>query len=124
MYFYLIAAVAALGGLLFGYDTGVISGALLFVRQVMALSPTLQGVVVAIALAGAAIGASMAGYISDRAGRRRVILSAGLLFIAGVAISAVAGQGTGKLAIKYELIWKPTDRNVTPGFAKIGGSTA
>ena len=66
MYFYLIAAVAALGGLLFGYDTGVISGALLFIRQVMALSPTMQGVVVAIALAGAAIGAATAGYLSDR----------------------------------------------------------
>jgi SP family galactose:H+ symporter-like MFS transporter len=90
MYFYLIAAVAALGGLLFGYDTGVISGALLFIRQVMSLSPTLQGLVVAIALAGAAIGAALAGYISDRAGRRRVILTAGLLFIVGAVISAVA----------------------------------
>ena len=90
MYFYFIAAVAALGGLLFGYDTGVISGALLFIRQVMSLSPTMQGVVVAIALAGAAVGAAMAGQLSDRAGRRRVILGAGVLFIAGAVISAVA----------------------------------
>ncbi len=90
MYFYFIAAVAALGGLLFGYDTGVISGALLFIRQAMSLSSTLQGVVVAIALAGAAVGAAMAGHLSDRAGRRRVILGAGLLFIAGALISAVA----------------------------------
>ena len=90
MNFYLIAAVAALGGLLFGYDTGVISGALLFIRKVMSLSATMQGVVVAIALAGAAIGAAMAGYLSDRAGRRRVILGAGLLFIAGAVISAAA----------------------------------
>jgi SP family galactose:H+ symporter-like MFS transporter len=94
MYFYLIASVAALGGLLFGYDTGVISGALLFIRQVMALSPTMQGLVVAIALAGAAIGAAIAGYISDRAGRRPVILGAGLLFIAGAVLSAVAGNVT------------------------------
>jgi SP family galactose:H+ symporter-like MFS transporter len=90
MYFYLIASVAALGGLLFGYDTGVISGALLFIRQVMSLSPTLQGIVVAIALAGAAVGAAIAGIISDRAGRRPVILGAGLLFIAGAVISAIA----------------------------------
>ncbi len=90
MYFYFIAAVAALGGLLFGYDTGVISGALLFIRQVMSLSPTMQGVVVAIALAGAAVGAAMAGQLSDRAGRRRVILGAGVLFVAGALISAVA----------------------------------
>jgi SP family galactose:H+ symporter-like MFS transporter len=94
MYFYLISAVAALGGLLFGYDTGVISGALLFIRQVMSLSPTLQGIVVAIALAGAAIGAAMAGYLSDRIGRRRVILTAGLLFIAGAIVSAIAQEVT------------------------------
>ena len=90
MHFYVIAGVAALGGLLFGYDTGVISGALLFIRQVMSLSPTLQGIVVAIALAGATIAAAVAGYLSDLMGRRRVILSAGLLFIAGAIISAVA----------------------------------
>src|ERR1700679_829218 len=94
MYFYLIASVAALGGVLFGYDTGVISGALLFIRQVMALSPTMQGMVVAIALAGAAIGAAIDGYISDRAGRCPVILAAGLLFIAGAIISAVAQEFT------------------------------
>jgi sugar porter (SP) family MFS transporter len=94
MYFYVIATVAALGGLLFGYDTGVISGALLFVRQVMSLSPTLQGIVVAIALAGAAIGAAMAGYLSDRAGRRSVIFFAGLLFIAGAILSAFAQDVT------------------------------
>lgn len=90
MKFYLIAAVAALGGLLFGYDTGVISGALLFIRQEMSLSATLEGIVVAIALAGAAIGAAVAGYPSDHFGRRRVILGAGLLFIAGAVISASA----------------------------------
>jgi sugar porter (SP) family MFS transporter len=90
MNLYLIAGVAALGGLLFGYDTGVISAALLFIRQVMSLSPTMQGVVVAIALAGAAVGAAMAGQISDRVGRRRAILGAGLLFVAGAVMSALA----------------------------------
>jgi MFS transporter, SP family, galactose:H+ symporter len=90
MSFYLIASVAALGGLLFGYDTGVISGALVFIRHVMSLSPTMQGIVVGIALGGAAIGAAFVGYLSDRAGRRRVILCAGLMFIAGAVISAVA----------------------------------
>jgi len=73
MSFYFIAGIAALGGLLFGYDTGVISGALLFLREELALSPTMQGIVVAIVLAGAAIGATAAGASSDRFGRRRVI---------------------------------------------------
>ena len=103
MSFYLIAAVAALGGLLFGYDTGVISSALIFIRHVMSLSSAMQGVVVAIALAGAAIGAAMAGYLSDRAGRRRVILGAGLLFIVGALISALA-QGVAVLLIGRFLV--------------------
>jgi len=92
MSFYFIAGIAALGGLLFGYDTGVISGALLFIRDEMALSPTVQGIVVAIVLAGAVIGAAAAGTFSDRFGRRRVILAAALLFIAGGILSAVAAE--------------------------------
>jgi MFS family permease len=68
MSFHLIAGVAALGGLLF----------------------TMQGIVVAIVLAGAVIGSAAAGSLSDRFGRRPVILCAGLLFIAGALFSAVA----------------------------------
>ena len=63
----------------------------------------MQGVVVAIALAGAAIGAATAGYLSDRNGRRLVILGAGLLFIAGALISAVA-QGVVVLVIGRFLV--------------------
>jgi MFS transporter, SP family, galactose:H+ symporter len=90
MSFYFIAGVAALGGLLFGYDTGVISGALLFIREAFALSATMQGILVAIVLAGAAIGAAGAGFLSDRFGRRRVILAAALLFVLGAVLSALA----------------------------------
>jgi sugar porter (SP) family MFS transporter len=94
MSFYFVAGVAALGGLLFGYDTGVISGALLFIREALALSPTMQGILVAIVLAGAAVGAAGAGALSDRFGRRRVILVAALLFVAGAVLSAVAAELT------------------------------
>ena len=92
MSFQFIAGIAALGGLLFGYDTGVISGALLFIREVMHLPTTMQGIVVGIALAGAAIGAGFAGLLSDRFGRRRVILASALLFVAGAIISALAAD--------------------------------
>jgi SP family galactose:H+ symporter-like MFS transporter len=87
---YPIAGIAALGGLLFGYDTGVISGALLFIRTEFGLSPALQGLVAGIALIGAAAGAAVAGGLSDRFGRRMVIMSTGLVFIAGALISALA----------------------------------
>lgn len=101
MSFYFIAGVAALGGLLFGYDTGVISGALLFIRDALALSPTMQGIVVAIVLAGAAIGAAAAGTLSDRFGRRRVILAAAVLFVAGAIFSAVAAELTSLLIGRF-----------------------
>ena len=101
MPFRLVAFVAALGGLLFGYDTGVISGALLFIRQVMPLSRSMQGLVVAIAPAGAAIGAAGAGLLSDKVGRRRVILWAALLFIAGAVLSGVASEVTVLLTGRF-----------------------
>src|SRR4030095_14139853 len=71
MSFSLIAAIAALGGLLFGYDTGVISGALLFIRTEFHLTPGAEGLVAGIALAGAAGGAAFGRGLSDRFGRRR-----------------------------------------------------
>ncbi|MGI3900670.1 MAG: sugar porter family MFS transporter [Janthinobacterium lividum] len=86
----LIAATAALGGLLFGYDTGVISGALLFLRDAFQLSPLMQGVVTSIALLGAAVAAAFAGSVSDRYGRRPVILVTALIFVVGSLVSAFA----------------------------------
>ena len=86
----LIAATAALGGLLFGYDTGVISGALLFLRDAFQLSPFMQGVVTSIALAGAALGAAAAGDLADRFGRRPIILVTALIFVLGSLVSAFA----------------------------------
>jgi sugar porter (SP) family MFS transporter len=86
----LIAATAALGGLLFGYDTGVISGALLFLRDAFDLSPLMQGVVTSIALLGAAVGAAFAGGLSDRYGRRPIILATAVIFVVGSLLSASA----------------------------------
>ena len=94
MHVALIAATAALGGLLFGYDTGVISGALLFLRQAFHLSSLMQGVVTSIALAGATIGAAFAGQLADRLGRRLVLLGTATISVVGGLISALAGSLT------------------------------
>lgn len=85
-----IAIVAGLGGLLFGYDTGVISGALLYIRESFNLSGAMQGVVVAVTLAGAALGAAFAGALADALGRRIVLLFTGLVFVAGALLCAAA----------------------------------
>ena len=92
MSFTFIAIIAGLGGLLFGYDTGVISGAILYIRHIFHLTPTTEGIVVAIALAAAALGAAFAGTLSDSFGRRIVLLVTAVIFVAGALLSAIASN--------------------------------
>ena len=92
MHIVVIAATAALGGLLFGYDTGVISGALLFLRTAFHLSSLMAGVVTSTALAGAAAGAGFAGRLADRFGRRPILLATATVFVVGAIVSALAGS--------------------------------
>jgi SP family sugar:H+ symporter-like MFS transporter len=80
----------ALGGVLFGYDTGVISGALLFIPNAFKLSPFLQGAIVASLLLGAMIGAAFAGRLSDRLGRRLLIIIAAVIFTVGALLAAAS----------------------------------
>ena len=80
---YVVASVAALGGLLFGYDTGVISGALLFIKQDFDLNPFVEGFIVSSLLLGAMVGAGVSGALSDRLGRRTIILGAAIIFAIG-----------------------------------------
>lgn len=92
MRFILVAAVASLGGLLFGFDTGVISGALLFIKNDFTLSATMQGVVTSMVLVGAVIGAAVGGPLTDRFGRKPIIIVMAVLFAVGSLLSAAAGS--------------------------------
>jgi sugar porter (SP) family MFS transporter len=83
-------AVAALGGLLFGFDTGVISGAILFISKQFHLTAWSNGLVVSAVLLGALMGAILSGRVSDYFGRRRLLLGLGVVFILGTLLTAVA----------------------------------
>jgi len=87
---YIAAAISALGGMLFGYDTGVISGAILFIQQDFALSPTLEEVVVSSVVLGAMFGAVAGGTLTDRFGRRIVLMLTAALFALGAVGTALS----------------------------------
>jgi sugar porter (SP) family MFS transporter len=84
------AGFAALGGLLFGYDTGVISGALIFIRKQFGLSTFQQELVVSVVLIGAAVGALSGGRLADIFGRRFMLLITALIFVTGALVCAAA----------------------------------
>ena len=93
---YLAAAISALGGLLFGYDTGVISGAILFIQHDFSLSASIEEVVVSAVLLGALVGAAAGGILADRLGRRRLLMLTALVFGLG-ALGAALALGTAWL---------------------------
>src|SRR6266852_3084502 len=79
-YLYLPAMVAAIGGLLFGFDTAVINGAIVFIKQQFGLSDSQTEIAASSLLLGCVVGASIAAFTSDRFGRKRVLLGAASLF--------------------------------------------
>ena len=88
-YVYALAAAAALGGLLFGYDTGVISGVIGFLTERFRLDEVTQGWAVSNVLIGCMIGASVAGTLSDRFGRKKMLIVAAVLFAVSAVTSAL-----------------------------------
>ena len=87
---FIAALFAALGGLLFGYDTGVISGALIFIKREFGLTTAAEEIVVSGVLLGATIGAIIGGKAADFFGRRKVLLVTAAIFGIGALTSAIA----------------------------------
>ena len=85
-----IAAVASTGGLLFGFDTGVISGALPFLKEHWALDSNQMEWITTAALIGAVLGAASSGRITDIFGRKKVILVTSVIFAAGSILTGAA----------------------------------
>jgi sugar porter (SP) family MFS transporter len=85
-----ISSIAALGGVLYGYDMGIIAAAVIFVKHSFSLSTELEELVVSIVLIGAMAGALIGGAVADRIGRRATLVWASAIFIAGSLLAPLS----------------------------------
>ena len=85
---FIYSIIAALGGLLFGFDTGVISGAIPFIRVEFELTAYQEGFAVSNLMIACTFGALIAGLIADWAGRKKVLILCSLLFLISAVFSA------------------------------------
>lgn len=85
-----VSSIAALGGVLYGYDMGIIAAAAIFVKRTFAISTLMEELVVSIVLIGAMIGAMAGGAIADQIGRRATLVWAGIVFIAGSVLAPLS----------------------------------
>lgn len=92
IFIYVVASIAALAGLLFGYDTGVISGAILFIEPQFHLSPGQKGLVVSGVLIGATASSILSGRLADLFGRKRILFVISILFAIGSLACAMANS--------------------------------
>ena len=101
VYVLVVTLVAALGGLLFGYDTAVISGAIGYLKDYFKLDPSAEGFAAACALAGCAAGAGFAGFLSDRFGRKKVLILAALAFFISAIGTALPRTLTEYIVFRF-----------------------
>lgn len=87
---FMVSLIAALAGLLFGFDTGIISGALLFIEKQFVLSTGAKELIVSSVLIGAMLGSLSSGSLTDRFGRRKVMLIIATIFIIGTLTASFA----------------------------------
>jgi major inositol transporter-like SP family MFS transporter len=99
----LITVIATFGGLLFGYDTGVINGALPYMSKDLGLTAVTEGMVTSSLLLGAALGAVAGGRLSDARGRRRTILTLAVLFFVGALGATLAPTTTVMIVARFVL---------------------
>lgn len=85
-----VCFIAGLGGVLYGFDMGIIAAALVFLRTTFALSTRMEEAVVSIVLVGAMSGAFLGGIIADRIGRRATLVWGAVLFILGSILAPTA----------------------------------
>jgi len=90
LYVYFLTVFAAIGGFLFGYDTGVISGAMILIKQEFNLSSFWQELIVSATIGAAILGALLGGFLNQRLGRKPVLVASAMVFTVGAVVMGVA----------------------------------
>ena len=98
-----LAIVAAIGGFLFGYDTGIISGALLYVKKDLHAGTFAQQAFVGSLLVGAIVGAALSGFSADALSRRRTKIISGTVYVVGALASAASQTSAELIAARFVL---------------------
>ena len=87
---YFLTAFAAIGGFLFGYDTGVISGAMILIKEEFRLTPFWQELVVSVTIGTAIVGSFLGGFLNQRFGRKPMLITSAMVFTVGAAVMGIA----------------------------------
>lgn len=90
LYVYFLTVFAAIGGFLFGYDTGVISGAMILIKQEFDLSSFWQELIVSVTIGAAILGALLGGFLNQRLGRKPLLVVSAMVFTVGAVVMGVA----------------------------------
>jgi len=98
-----MAIVAAMGGLLFGFDTGVISGAIPFLQQDFGITDSSIELITTAGLLGAIIGALIGGSLTDKLGRRKILMASGVVFAVGALWSGFSANPSSLIAARLFL---------------------
>lgn len=90
LYVYFLTVFAAIGGFLFGYDTGVISGAMILIKQEFDLSSFWQELIVSVTIGAAILGALLGGFLNQQLGRKPLLVVSAMVFTVGAVVMGVA----------------------------------
>ena len=104
-----ITLFAALGGFLFGYDTGVVSGAMILIKKEFHLDAFWQELVVSVTIGTAIFGALLGGYFNEQLGRKPILLLSAAIFTAGAVTMGIARSRevllVGRLTVGFGIGW-------------------
>ncbi|HEV7452582.1 MAG TPA: MFS transporter, partial [Pseudonocardiaceae bacterium] len=98
-----VYALGALAAVLFGYDSGIIGAAILFIPHDLPLTPLQAGAVVSATVFGAMVGALGSGPAADRQGRQQILLAAGVVFTVGALGAGLAPTVNGLVLFRFIL---------------------